>query len=324
MASPPAIGLVGNLNVDLLLGPVSEVPAWDREVLAEGMELRFAGTAGYIALAAHALGLPSVILSTVGEDLYGQFLLAELERNGLTAAGVSPIPGEPTPITAVTVGPGGSRAMVSVLGAHKHVSLGYYEQHKHLLSDCPEIFICGNYLLPNLDCTAALTIARDARSKGQRVYFDPSWDPTNWSQPVVDATLSLMPLVDVFLPNEHELCGLTGLSDWREAAARIGRLGPEVVVKRGAAGAAALVAGEWFEDQGLRVVARDTTGAGDVFDAAYLWARRQGLATAERLQWANAAAALLVEQAPRTHYPAFEEVVQSLRSTMRGTGKAHL
>ncbi|MDB4893775.1 MAG: PfkB domain protein [Firmicutes bacterium] len=268
-------------------------------------------------MAANALGLPVVILSTIGQDLYGRYLLSELERHGLPTAGVTALDGESTPLTVVTVGEGGPRAMVTVQGAHKELDLAYYQGHSHLLDDCLEVFICGSYLLPKLDCRAAQAIALDARRKRKLVCFDPSWDPTNWSQPVREATLLLLPAVDVFLPNMGELCGLMGMADWRQAAEAAARLGPELVIKRGAAGSAALIDGHWFEADALPVDCRDTTGAGDVFDAAYLWARRQGWPPAERLQFANAVAGLVVQQEPRTDYPSLDEALRYCRSTNR-------
>lgn len=313
MTSPQhgALGIVGNLNVDILMGP-SPLPVWEREVLAGSLEMRVAGTAGYLALAARALGMEPVILSALGTDHLSRFVLDELDAQGIKTSGIASLPGMDSPVTVAVVESDGKRALVTVLGAHEQIDLDFYRARNHLLADAGEIFLCGTYLLPNLGPQQALEIARESRKRGQQVIFDPSWDPRGWSEEIKNATFEVLKQVDLFLPNEEELCALTGTTDWHSAMARVGALGPEVVVKRGPRGSAAVVKGVVYEVEGVRVTARDTTGAGDVFDVGYLWARRQGWPPEKRLRFANTLAGLVVEEPRRTRYPSAEMVLDRM------------
>ncbi len=300
-------GIVGNFNADLILGPIERLPTWDEELSAAGGALLVAGAAGYLALAAQALGLEPRIVSTLGDDALGRLLLDDLEKRGIAAEGIAVIPGEPTPLSAVLVGPDGRRGIVTVTGAHGRMDLGVYQAKRRFLDDCAEVVLCGSYLLPALGPREALAVARDAHARGQVVAFDPSWDPAGWPERTRQATLALLQEVDVYLPNEAELCRLTGAANWEAGLDQVTRLCPETVVKRGADGSAAPEGrgvrtgrpGDIVAVPALKVAAVNTTGAGDCFDVAYLWGRRQGWPMARRLAFANAYAGLIAARADR-------------------------
>ncbi|HYF79717.1 MAG TPA: sugar kinase [Symbiobacteriaceae bacterium] len=306
------MGIVGNFNADLVVGPVSHMPAWDEEVLADGCNLWTAGTAGYMALAAQALGMEPRIVSAIGDDQTGRSLLADLARRSIPTAGIALLPGERTPMGIVVVGPGGKRAILSFNGAHDRLDRAVYEGARASLAGCAELIICGTYLLPRLGPAEAAWIARGARQQGQLVIFDPSWDPAGWPAATRQATLALLSEVDIYMPNEPELLALTGAASWQEGLETVGRLCPEVVVKRGGEGAAALVAGQLTEVPALPVNVADTIGAGDSFDVGYLWARRQGWPVAQRLRFANALAGLVVASPDRSRFPGVDSVLARL------------
>ena len=64
---------------------------------------------------------------------------------------------------------------------------------------------------------------------------------------------------------------------------------------------------------GFPVDAVNTVGAGDVFDAAYLYARRLGWPPVERLRFANALAAMVVSQRGERIYPDADSVMRFMR-----------
>ena len=67
--------------------------------------------------------------------------------------------------------------------------------------------------------------------------FDTGWDPAEWEGDAVREVLDLLPLVDVFLPNEPEALALTGERTAEAALAALARLCPGwVVLKRGPLG----------------------------------------------------------------------------------------
>lgn len=309
---PRPLAVVGNLNVDLWVRTVERFPNWDEELVVESARLQLAGTAGYVMLAAKSLGIPTVVVSTIGDDSFGQYLLQVLHEHGFSTAGIAVCAGEETSLGIVFIGRSGQRAILSTLGAHRLMDIGIVEQHDGEIVHCSELFLCGNYLLPRLTPLDVLPYARKAKERGQLVVFDPSWDPAGWPDATRAATYALLAAVDVYLPTEEELVRLTGRADWHEAVHEVRELAPEIVLKRGRDGAIAVCGAEQVAVPSFPVPAANTIGAGDVFDVGYLFARRQGWSLKHRTEFACALAALVVAQPGDRIYPTAHDVLAFL------------
>ncbi len=87
------------------------------------------------------------------------------------------------------------------------------------------------------------------------------------------------------------------------------------VVTNGNKGALAVTAEQSAQVPGLRVIAKDTTGAGDTFNAGFMTATLRHYSLERRLAFANAAAALSVTgMGPRGNLPTTSEVEELLAS----------
>ncbi len=321
--SEAPLAIVGNLNADLWVSPVERFPRWDEEVVVRSARLALAGTAGYVVLACRGLGIETVTVSTVGDDVFGRFVLSELERLGARADCVEVLEGWETSLGMVFVGGDGRRSILSTLGAHERMGLEVVERHDAEIASCREVFVCGSYLLPHLSPSSVLPCARRARARGQVTVFDPSWDPSGWGERTRRTTYELLHEVDVYLPNEEELTRLTGRSSWREALEEVRGMAGEVVLKRGAEGAVYASGSELVEVPGFRVEAVNTIGAGDVFDAGYLYARRMGWPPERRLELASALAAIVISQAAERAYPDPATVLEFVDRNRGNRSRAH-
>jgi sugar/nucleoside kinase (ribokinase family) len=314
------IAIVGNLNLDICMRPVDRFPGRDEEHLVDSARVELAGTAGYALRAWAALGLDAFIISTVGNDAFGQMILQSAQQLGISLDGVAVIADRETPLSLVFVASDGSRSIMSTLGAHAEMSMDIVIGNDAEIARCQELFICGSYLLPQLGPADIRDYAQAAQARGQAVVFDPSWDPSGWGDRVQRETLDLLQVVDIYMPNDQELCQLTRHAEWRDAAQAIADLTRELVIKRGAHGAAYVAGGEWVETAGFEVEAVNTIGAGDVFDMAYLFARRVGWPPRRRLEFACALAALVVAQAGTRRYPSSDAVLAFLQERL---GRKH-
>ena len=299
--APQAI--VGNLDPDQWVGPVASFPRWDEELLVDFARLELADTAGNASIVARALGLDPVVVSTLGDDAFGRFALDALAALGVDVAGVEVLPGEATPLGMIFVAADGRRAILSTLGAHARMGVAVAERHDERVARCADVLLGGAYLLPEFSPAHLLPYARRLRARGQTVAFDPSWDPAGWGEATRRHTLALLPEVDVYLPNDEELTHLIGAASWGDALDAVADLAGETVLKRGAAGAVWARGAERVEVPGFAVEAVNTIGAGDAFDVAYLYGRRQGWPPAGRLRFACALAAMVVAQAGARVYP---------------------
>ncbi len=316
------LGIVGNLNLDLWVGPVTRFPGPDEEVITGSSRLELAGTAGYVMQAAQALGLEPRVVSTIGDDAFGTMLLTDLQRLGFGTDGVEVVAGDETSLGIIFVGADGSRGILTTLGAHEVMDAAVAERHDAWIAPCAEVLLCGAYLLPRFGPAAMAPYAATLRARGQVVAFDPSWDPAGWPESTRRGTIGLLPEIDVYLPNEPELLALTDRDDLDAALTAVRGTAGEIVVKRGELGAVFASGGERIDAPAFPVRAVNTIGAGDSFDAAYLFARREGLAPRERLRFANAAAALVVGQTGARSYPDARRVYDAIAAWDAGSTPA--
>jgi len=109
--------------------------------------------------------------------------------------------------------------------------------------------------------------------QGGRVFTDCQYVTRTLSEP---GLTDMLRAIDIFAPNQSEACQLTGVEDPREAAARLAEYCPLVVVKCGGQGAYAFTGGRLYHSPALPVEVVDTTGAGDSFNAGFLYAYLRG------------------------------------------------
>jgi len=265
---PLPIHLVGNVNLDIVLGPVQPWPRAGTERIVAHQEVRAGGAAGVAAMALQGLGAPFRLHARVGDDAFGELVQRDMGRAG---AQLEPVPGS----TAYSVGithPDGERTFLTHLGHLKRLDVDGLAED---LTVGPPglVLVCGYFLMPPLRGAAGLRLMRSARDAGHRVLFDSGWPSEGFDAAVRGELDALLPWIDVALPNVAEALGWTAAADL-EAALRAlqarQRGGGRALVKRGPAGAS------WLEDGSSRTAAPpaapivDSIGAGDCFNAALL------------------------------------------------------
>ncbi len=118
------------------------------------------------------------------------------------------------------------------------------------------------------------------------VFADVSWDDEGLAS---SRLMEGLAAVDVFMPNAAEALACTRCETIEQAAAQLAQAGPLVVVKDGAAGSLAVAPGatQGVSAQAVMVDALDTTGAGDVFDAGFVYGSLAGWPLAQCLRFGN-------------------------------------
>jgi sugar/nucleoside kinase (ribokinase family) len=108
---------------------------------------------------------------------------------------------------------------------------------------------------------------RRARALGLSTSLDTNWDPAEtWA-----GLEALLPLTSVFLPNAAEACAITHQPNVEAAARHLAEQAGLVAVKLGAEGALACQGGQIHRAASIPVSVVDTVGAGDTFDAGFLY-----------------------------------------------------
>lgn len=292
------IHLVGNVNLDIVLGPVEPWPRVGTERIVAEQEVRVGGAAGVAAMALDGLGVPCRLHASVAGDAFGALL-----REGLGRAGrwLQTVPGS-TAFSVCIGHPNGERTFLTALG---HLSELDLDAVAGEVGSGPAglVLVCGYFLLPPLRGRSGLRLLQRARSAGHTLLFDPGWPSEGFTGEVRSELEALLPLVDVTLPNELEALQWTGAGTLLEALARLERLGPRVVIKRGSSGAS------WREGTALRTATppaapvADSVGAGDCFNAGLLAALREGTDVAAAVARAVRYASRVIARRPRDYRP---------------------
>jgi sugar/nucleoside kinase (ribokinase family) len=298
----------GGVDVDLVMD-VERLPGHGEKVMGRFVGRLPGGTVANFACAAARLGLRVASLSSVGGDDAGQQVVADFENYGVATDFVLVREEVETHFTVILIEPSGERSIV-VVPMFEEI---YDDDYLKRVIPQARAF----YTMPN-DGGLFLRMAKIARANGVLTMID------------VESTVGLdrqslerlLPWVNIASFNEAGLRGIAGEAATPEGARRLLAYGPQtVVVTLGARGALAVSAEEAVEKPGMEITVRDTTGAGDTFNAAFLTATLRGDGLGQRLAYANAAAALAVSGlGPRGRLPAHNEVESFMRAGAPGAG----
>lgn len=142
-------------------------------------------------------------------------------------------------------------------------------------------------ILPPAARKVLVSVLVQARQAGAVISFDPNIRPGLWASPaeIRETVAAMLAITDIALPSFDDEAAQWGDSSPRDTCARCVAAGvPEVVVKDGANAVAFHAAGQPGTIATPPVTGiRDTTGAGDAFNAGYLAARLTGRTTAQAI-----------------------------------------
>jgi 2-dehydro-3-deoxygluconokinase len=237
---------------------------------AAQVELRIGGAESNVAIALARLAEESGWISWLSNDEIGELVLARVRAEGVDTSQVRQIEGSTGLYMRERIGDG-----VRV----------YYYRHgsaaSYLDADAFDpAYLDGAQFLHLTGITPALSPAcqrfmrwamNEAKRRGVNVSFDVNYRSKLWTPEAARAEIeALLPLIDLLFVGDEEAEALWGESG-EALLHNFAQRGPsEVVLKRGAAGSSALVAGTLLEAPAFTVTAVDPIGAGDAFAAGYL------------------------------------------------------
>ena len=252
------------------------------------------GSESNVAIGASRLGTATAWAGRVGDDELGELVLRDLRAERVDVRATVD-PQRPTGLMVKERrAAGASRVWYHRTGSAGS-ALDVADLDRDLVERAGVLHVSGiTFSLSDRARDTATTAVGWARAAGVAVSLDLNYRSRLWSAPEYAATLGgLLPHVDVVFGSPHEFAPLVGDAGPREQLDRMAARGPaEVVLKRGAEGACALVAGEFLEAAAVPVAVVDTVGAGDAFVAGWLAERLAGVDPAGRLRTAVACGAL--------------------------------
>jgi sugar/nucleoside kinase (ribokinase family) len=276
------VAFVGDINVDLLMGGLARPPAVDREVTCESFEVAMGSTAVIAACVYSFLGGRARFFGLAGADDYGRFMLRGMEECGIDTRFVRHTDRVRTGVT-VNLIHGSTRTQVTYPGTIRELEPAHIDHPA--LFECRHVHFSGVFLQEKLRGGLAGLLG-EAKGRGISASLDCQWDPAGQWRGLEE----WLPLLDVFFCNGDEARSITGEGDAEAACRALARRTARPLVKLGAGGALFTEGGRVVRVPARAVEVVDTTGAGDSFDAAFLFATlEQGLELKPAVRFAVAA-----------------------------------
>jgi sugar/nucleoside kinase (ribokinase family) len=255
--------VAGEINPDLILS-CDVVPAFGQvEKLVENATLTIGSSSAIFASGAARLGLKVAFCGICGNDVFGHFMLDQLKLHGVDIANIRVAEKGSTGLSVI-LNRGADRAILTHLGLisalkAEHISDDLLRQTRHL--HVASYFIQQS-LQPGLP-----HLFRRAHILGVTTSLDTNYDPSEqWH-----GFDELLAVTNVFLPNEAEACSLTGAETAAAAASRLSGQVETLAIKLGAQGALGVRQNQIVRVPSIPVKIVDTVGAGDAFDAGFIY-----------------------------------------------------
>lgn len=283
---------VGDMFVDLIVSGGDVVPRFGQvEQLVGDYALEMGGSCNIFACQAAKLGLRTAVLGRVGDDDFGRLIVQRLAECGVNTGGILADAGLKAGLGIALCTPD-DRAILTYMGLiadlrPSDIDDGRLAAARHLHY--------GSYFLHTGLLPHAVSIVAHARELGLTVSLDTNWDPSEeWNSGLDD----ILPMTDVFFPNEQEALLISRCGRLDEAAEQFISQGVRIVViKRGSQGASVTT-----QDETIHCTAHpaadggDSIGAGDSFDAGFLAGWLRGLPLETCLDIACTCGRLVAEQ----------------------------
>jgi sugar/nucleoside kinase (ribokinase family) len=306
------IVVVGDINVDLIFAGLPSLPAFRELKHASSMKFSLGGASAIFACNIAKLGANTGFIGKVGKDFHGDFLIDTLNAAGVDTSRVVRDAALPTGICVVMSFPQ-DYAMVSYPGIRNNFSLSeidllYVTQARHL-------HLSSFYLQPALQAGCS-ELFRHAKSAGLSTSLDPDHDPEEkWNGGI----RQLLRHVDLFLPNQVEATRIAGTQDLDAAAETLASFGGATSIKLGDRGVRVVSGTRSFRVPAYAVDSVDTTGAGDSFNAGFVFQYLQDASLEKCASWGNACGALSTRTLGGTEaFPSRPEVEQFLAQHATG------
>ena len=305
----------GDVNIDLIIPGVTKFPEPGQEDETEVMETAVGGGAALFALGLGKLGLHPVFQGSVGNDLYGRFIQEEFNRRNVD----TPLPAvSRTQKTGISISFTNEkdRSFLTLRGTNE--SLDISGIRLDAAAEAGHIHLTGYAGSRNHDTYR--TLLREIREKTDAtVSFDLGWDSAGeWKKEIYE----LFPLVDVLFMNETEAIHYSRMKTAQEAGQDFARYCRVAVIKLGAKGSVAFSEGKCYQKDRYRVTAVDTTGAGDSFNAGFIYGYLTGRSIPECLSCGNGCGALSVTGlGGNTGFPDVEKLREFIRQQENCQGR---
>ncbi len=280
--------VVGSINIDLVVR-ARHIPRPGETTMGQSFQTFFGGKGANQAVGVARLGYPVSMVGKVGSDGFGDQLLAELKRAGVDHETVTRVAG-PSGVAVITTEESAENTIIVVPGANGQLRPSDIENSIGLLRSAAMVLTQLEIPMETVSTLAQMCVQHDVP-----LILDPA--------PAAELPAGLLRCLAWLTPNETELLKLTktdGEIEEESEALELAELlmsngAQNILLKLGAKGSYLATKDgvrKWIS--AVKVVAKDTTAAGDAYNAAFAVGLCEGRSAENAAQFAAAAAAISV------------------------------
>jgi sugar/nucleoside kinase (ribokinase family) len=275
--------VVGDIDTDTFY-IVPHIPQWDEGVLVHDVYEFPGGKGANTASALSKLGIQTGILSAVGDDRYGAIGLEGLKRNKVDTSGVIVVSGAKTYYCIMMLDATGEKAILVVDTDLIYPTPDILKEKTGYLKTGRHAHFIG------IEPLRMANTMRIARESGMSVSVDLDAAYSGY-----EACLQAIQWADVVFVNRQGATNFFPDLELEEILFKIREAGPSiVVVTSGKDGAIGYDGKEYCHVPSYNVPVVDTTGAGDVFSAGFIYGYLQNWNLERSIQFGSASAALSI------------------------------
>jgi 5-dehydro-2-deoxygluconokinase len=287
------------------------------------------GSPTNIAVGAQRLGLKTAVLTAVGEDPVGEFILKFLKDEGVETKFIPRKPDTRTSAVVLGIEPPDKFPLVYYRDNCADNQLSIDDALATPITECRVFEFSGTGLSKEPSRSANIFAAEQARAAEAITVLDLDFRPNQWhdGRAFGVTVRAVLPLVDIVLGTEDEckavtladpaqvnvthsqISGARVAGDVNTAVEAMQRHGPKVVVvKRGEKGATVFEAGKPAQDvPSFPVEIYNVLGAGDAFAAGFIYGLVKGWDYYKAARMGNAGGAIVVTRHGCANFMAYEQ-----------------
>lgn len=268
-------------------GPLRNVTHFERNI--GGAELNF-------AIGCSRLGLQTKFISRVGQDDFGRFIYNFLRGEGIDTNDVTFVEGHPTSLNFKEIQEDGEGETYYYRTNAPISTMNESAINEEMLEGIDVVHLTGVFLsLYKNNLRVVKKIIQIARKKRIMISFDPNIRLKMWTKEEAKETFDqILPDIDILLAGAEEAQDMFGSSsdEKLEEVAQQYNIS-SLVIKDGANGSKMYRNNKWVYEKAYEVEAIDSVGAGDGFNAGFIYAYLRGFECNELLNFANCVGAMV-------------------------------
>jgi ribokinase len=291
---------IGHVLLDMRLY-VDEYPEEDRSALVKILESGVGGCGANVAVNMQRLGLKTAVIGNIGTDDNGWIILKHLKKEGVDTSGIT-IKDEKSGVSVISTNREGEVKVEEFLGANEPIT----NVHREVIQES------GWLQMSSATLSALEEASTFASQSGVVVSFDPG---RGLSRLGMKKLHTILKNTDYLVLNKKEIIALSGCQKYDEGAAAVaGKYGFPVIVKASKEPTRIFTSKKKMEVKTFKVKAVDSLGAGDAFDAGFIYSIIKGKTLYEAARFANAMGAVKVTRRGADSVTQMSEIDALLKS----------